>query len=127
MTQMAEVTLPVGANVKAFNNFAGNQDKIFYYDEATRLFEIPGGNQGQLNGKLTAYNAGQTAIDQQFTDFERGRRNTGKKNEFDSNDILIAVVKWATDEINTLRVAGGLAALTGPQVRTAIRNKIDNP
>jgi len=129
MTVMAEVTLPVGANVGAFNNFAGNQDKIFYYDEVTRLYEIPipPGNQAQLNGKATAYAAGQAAIDLAFADFEKGRANQGKKNQLDADANLQAVVAWATDEINTLRALHALPDLQPAAVDAAIKNKIDNP
>lgn len=129
MTQMASVTLQVGANVFAFNNFAGNQDKIFYYDEVTRLYEIPipPGNQAQLTGKATAYAAGQAGIDTAFADFEKGRANQGKKDRFDADANLQAVVAWATDEINTLRVLHSLPTLTPAAVDAAIKNKIDNP
>jgi len=129
MTQMASVTLQVGANVQAFNNFAGNQDKIFYYDDVTRLYEIPipPGNQGQLNGKANAYAAGQAAIDAAFAVDEDVRGKTRKKDLYDNDPVLQAVVAWATDEINTLRALHALPALTPAAVDAAVKNKIDNP
>jgi hypothetical protein len=129
MTVMAEVTLPPGANLEAFNNFANNQDKIHYFDPATRLYQIPvpPGNQGQLDGQLVAYTAGQAGIDQAFADFEKGRKDTVKKNKFDANAELQAVVAWVTDEINTLRALHALPDLQPAAVAAAIHNKIDNP
>ena len=124
---MAKVTLFPGANVDAFNNFAGNQDLTYTFDPVTLEYEIPGGNQGQLNGQLTAYTAGQAAIDQAFADFDKGRANQGKKDRFDNDAVAQAVVAWATDEINTLRVLHALPVLTPAAVDAAIKNKIDNP
>lgn len=129
MTVMASVTLQVGANVHAFNNFAGNQDLIFYYDEATRLYEIPipPGNQVQLNGNATAYAAGQAGIDAAFAVDEDTRDKTRKKDLYDNDAVSQAVVAWATDEINTLRALHALPNLTPAAVDAAIKNKIDNP
>lgn len=129
MTVMASVTLPVGADVPAFNNFAGNQGLIYYFDDGTRLYEIPipPGNQAQLNGNLTAYVAGQAAIDAAFAVDEDARDKTRKKDLFDNDPVAQAVAAWATDEINTLRGQHALAALTPAAVDAAIKNKIDNP
>lgn len=41
-----------------------------------------------------------------------------------TEDILRAVVQVTMDEINILRVAGGLPARTLAQLRTAIRSKL---
>ncbi len=124
---MAKVTLFPGANVGAFNNFAGNQDLTYTFDPVTLEYEMPGGNQGQLNGQLTAYTAGQTAIDAAFAVDEDTRDKTRKKDRFDNDAVAQAVVAWATDEINTLRVLHALPVLTPAAVDAAIKNKIDNP
>jgi len=129
MTVMASVTLPPGANAGAFNNFAGHQDHGFYYDEATRLYEIPipPGNQAQLNGKLTAYTNGQAAIDAAFAVDEDTKDKTRKKDLYDNDAVSQAVVAWATDEINTLRALHALPDLQPAAVDAAVKNKIDNP
>lgn len=127
MTVFAEVTLQVGANAIAFDHFVGDPGKMFYYDETTRLFQKTDGNQAQLNGKATAYAAGQAAIDQAFVDFDKGRNNQVNKGRFDLDANLQAVVSWATDEINTLRALHALPALTPAAVDAVIKNKIDNP
>lgn len=129
MTVMASVTLSAGANVPAFNNFAGNQGLIYYFDETSFLYEIPipPGNQAQLDGKLIAYNAGQAGIDAAFATFDKGRRDTAFGNKYDADEVLNAVVEVMRLELNTLRALHALPDITAGAMDGAIKAKIANP
>lgn len=129
MTVMASVTLSAGANVPAFNNFAGNQGLIYYFDETSFLYEIPipPGNQVQLNGKLTAYNANQAAIDAAFSVDEDNRQDTRLQQKYDNDEVLNAVVEVMRLELNTLRALHALPDITAGAMDGAIKAKIANP
>ncbi len=123
---MATVTLLPTDNRRAFANFAA-ANKLFTFDPVTLEMVIPSVNQPALDGKLTAYHAGQAGIDTAFAAQQKTAQDDVKKTRFDDDPISQAVVAWATDEINTLRALHALPNLTPAQVDAAVKNKIDNP
>ena len=67
--------------------------------------------------------AGEKAVVDQDEDVAS---RTALKTSFDDNDLIKAITVYFTKQINTLRAAHSIAPLTGGDVRTGIRQEIDN-
>ena len=70
--------------------------------------------------------AAQTVIDDAIATALLASQRDGAKGEFDAQRVLKALAELLVDEFNVLRDLHGLPLRTFAQLRTAIRNKIDN-
>ena len=70
--------------------------------------------------------AAQTVIDDAIATALLASQRDGAKGEFDAQRVLKAVSEFLVDVLNVLRDLQGLPFSTCAQLRTAIRNKIDN-
>ena len=123
---MSTVTLPVGGDFFAFNDFVGNRNKLFNFDEITMEYESDVA-QGVLDAALINYVADQATIDSDFADDEKDRRDDEEKDRFDEKDDLTALIKVMVEELNVLRALHALPDLNFGTVNAAVRSRIGQP
>lgn len=120
---MSNVTLPAGGNFPAFNDFVGNRDKLYSFDESTLEYESDV-NQATLDAALINYTADQATIDSDFADAEKDRRDDEEKDRFDNKDDLTALIKVMVEELNVLRALHAIPDLNFGTVNASIRSRI---
>jgi len=123
---MSTVTLPVGGNFFAFDDFVGNRGAGFSFDEITMEYES-GVAQAALDAALINYVADQATIDADFADDEKDRRDDEEKDRFDEKDDLTALIKEMVDQLNVLRALHALPDLNFGTVNASIRSRIGQP
>lgn len=124
---MSILTLLPGHNFEAFNDFAGNEGLMAYFDPTTLELEMPDIDQATADQALIDYVADQANIDADFVDKRADQAKDRKRDEFDEKDDLTALIKVMVEELNVLRALHSLPDLNFGQVNASIRQRIGNP
>ncbi len=108
-------------------DWAINPDITLVVGQPVKYWELTGGTnaEGQEIVDLKSQ-AEQDAIDAAEAAARETAGRENAKTEFDDLWLLRAFAEVVVDEINLLRAEHSLPARTPAQLRTALRNKIDN-
>jgi len=125
---MGKITLTPSQDVRAYALHVGAWDILMVnWDETTLEVEIDGLDQAIMDAGLVTYAADQANLDSILTDYMDDQAAEFKRNEYENQGELTALIKEMVDELNAVRQNAGLPDLNFGLVNAAIRQRIGGP